>query len=128
MRAVMRSTKMFTGEVQAAHPQYAEGSKAAQAHGVIATSDYTTEDDKAIEECLRQNIGSTWHSLGTAKMAPREQGGVVDSNLNVYGVHGLKCVDLSIAPFMTGNNTNNTALCVGEKGADIILREFALPN
>ena len=132
IRAVMRSTKMYEGEVEAINPLFPEGSKASSndpnASGFSADPEYSAKDDKAIEKFLRENIGSTWHSLGTAKMAPKEQNGVVDSQLNVYGVQGLKCVDLSIAPHMTGNNTNNTAYCVGEKGADIILREIGLPN
>lgn len=57
-------------------------------------------------------------------MAPKEQNGVVDEKLNVYGVTGLKVIDLSIAPGMVAANTNNTAYVVGEKGAEIILAEF----
>ncbi len=57
-------------------------------------------------------------------MAPREKDGVVDANLNVYGVKGLKVADLSIAPENVGANTNNTALVIGEKAADIIIKEL----
>jgi alcohol oxidase len=59
---------------------------------------YTEEDNKAIEQWVREKVGTTWHSLGTLAMKPREQGGVVDKNLNVYGVENLKVADLSIAP------------------------------
>jgi alcohol oxidase len=48
------------------------------------------EDDKAIEDYIRSNIETTWHSLGTCKMAPKEKGGVVDKHLNVHGTVGLK--------------------------------------
>ena len=58
-------------------------------------------------------------------MAPREQDGVVDSSLNVYGVTGLKVADLSIPPENVGANTNNTALVIGEKAAEIILAELS---
>jgi choline dehydrogenase-like flavoprotein len=44
------------------------------------------------------HVETTWHSLGTCAMKPREQGGVVDKRLNVFGTEGLKCVDLSICP------------------------------
>ena len=87
---------------------------------------YDDEDDKAIEECLRDNIGTTWHSLGTCKMAPREQKGVVDASLNVYGVTGLKVIDLSIPPTNVAANTANTTYAIGEKGADIIMKELGL--
>lgn len=131
MRTQMRMTDMYTSELQAGHPQFAPASQAAcmtsaSSREVMADPQYTPEDDQAIENFLRQNIGSCWHSLGTCKMAPREQLGVVDADLNVYGVRGLKCVDLSIAPAMVGANTCNTAYVVGEKGADIIMKELGL--
>jgi choline dehydrogenase-like flavoprotein len=132
MRTLMRSTEMFRGEVQLGHPQFAESSKAAcasdtDAKAVVKDPEYSAEDDEAIEKHLRANVATCWHSLGTCPMRPREQGGVVDPNLNVYGVEGLKCIDLSIAGQVAAN-TNNTAFVVGEKGADIIIRELGLKN
>lgn len=41
-------------------------------------------------------------------MGPREEIGVVDEKVNVYGVTGLKCIDPSIMPKMVGANTNDT--------------------
>ncbi|KAK4211453.1 GMC oxidoreductase-domain-containing protein [Rhypophila decipiens] len=84
---------------------------------------YSKEDDEAIEEWLRKTVATTWHSLGTCKMAPREKKGVVDDKLNVYGTRGLKIVDLSIVPENVGGNTCNTAMMIGERGADIIAKE-----
>lgn len=92
----------------------------------VADLEYSEEDDRAIEQWLRENINTTWHSLGTAKMAPREEKGVVDANLNVHGVTGLKIADMSIPPMNVAANTNNTALLIGEKAADIIIRELGL--
>ncbi|KAI0922194.1 hypothetical protein AcW2_006954 [Taiwanofungus camphoratus] len=59
-------------------------------------------------------------------MKPREQGGVVDKRLSVYGTFNLKCVDLSICPDNLGTNTYSSALLVGEKGADLIAEELGL--
>ena len=59
---------------------------------------YTKEDDAAIDDWIADHVETTWHSLGTCAMKPREQGGVVDARLNVYGTQNLKCVDLSICP------------------------------
>jgi alcohol oxidase len=59
-------------------------------------------------------------------MKPREQGGVVDSKLNVYGVRGLKVADMSIAPGNVSANTCRTALVVGEKAAMIITEELGV--
>lgn len=129
----MRRANFYRGELELTHPQFPAGSKATlKSHEKCPASEevqdltYDAEDDKAIEQYLRENIGTTWHSLGTCKMAPREQGGVVDAKLNVYGVQNLKVVDLSIPPGNVGANTANTAYVVGEKGADIIMRELGL--
>ncbi|EPQ53030.1 alcohol oxidase [Gloeophyllum trabeum ATCC 11539] len=87
---------------------------------------YTEEDDKAIDDWVADHVETTWHSLGTCAMKPREQGGVVDKRLNVYGTEHLKCVDLSICPDNLGTNTYSSALLVGEKGADLLCEELGL--
>ncbi|KAH8819878.1 alcohol oxidase-like protein [Xylogone sp. PMI_703] len=132
-REMFRRMDIFRGELASSHPRFLPGSKAA----IVETADgpvsddtkrivYSHEDDKAIEEHVRETVATTWHSLGTCKMAPREKGGVVDGNLNVYGVKGLKLADLSIPSENVGGNTNNTALMIGEKAADIIIQELGL--
>lgn len=132
-REIMRRTSIFRGELAATHPQFASSSPAAiveKASGPVAMDaariDYTPEDDKAIEANARKILSTTWHSLGTCKMAPREQKGVVDAQLNVHGVTGLKLADLSVPPENVGANTGNTAFVVGEKAADIFIRELGL--
>ncbi|QRW20974.1 GMC oxidoreductase [Rhizoctonia solani] len=87
---------------------------------------YTPEDNKAIEAYLRQFVETTWHSVGTVLMKPREQGGCVDARLNVYGTQNLKVADLSIIPGNVGANTNSTALVTGEKAAVIIAEDLGL--
>lgn len=133
-REIMRRMETYRGEVALGHPRFPEGSKAgcvdldeplgADARG--RDIEYTADDDAAIEQWLRENVNTTWHSLGTCKMAPRDQGGVVDASLGVHGVSGLKIADLSIPPENVGANTNNTALAIGEKAADIFIRELGL--
>ncbi|KAI2470743.1 GMC oxidoreductase [Annulohypoxylon bovei var. microspora] len=133
-REIMRRTDMYRGEAPSRHPRFPEGSKAGvlkewnpPTEGCeIQDLEYSPEDDAAIEQYLRENIQTTWHSLGTAKMAPREEMGVVDKDLNVYGVRGLKVADLSIPPENVAANTNNTAMMIGEKAADIIAKELGL--
>ncbi|KDQ22914.1 hypothetical protein PLEOSDRAFT_1110004 [Pleurotus ostreatus PC15] len=106
---------------------------------------YTEEDDKAIDDWISgkmlfptfsaldhqhfayvDHVETTWHSLGTCAMKPREQGGVVDGRLNVYGTENLKCVDLSICPDNLGTNTYSSALLVGEKGADLLCEDLGI--
>ncbi|GJC90442.1 alcohol oxidase [Colletotrichum liriopes] len=132
-REIFRRMGIYRGELASGHPRFPIGSKAAvqdTAEGPVPADapriQYTVEDDKAIEESIREIVGTTWHSLGTAKMAPREQKGVVDPSLNVHGVAGLKVADLSVPPENVGANTNNTALMIGEKAADIIIKELGL--
>jgi alcohol oxidase len=61
-------------------------------------------------------------------MRPRNQGGVVDARLNVYGVKNLKVADMSVAPLNVGANTYNTAMVIGEKAATIIAEELINSN
>ena len=51
-----------------------------------------------IEEFVRQRVDTLCHPTSTARMARREDGGVVDEELKVYGVRGLRVVDASIFP------------------------------
>lgn len=104
---------LYCGEYLPKHPQFSAGSEArcsADAEPVpmdAAPLQYTAEDDEAIDEYSRSAVQTSWHSvcsmlfastitdliatqLGTCAMKPREQGGVVDAQLNVYGVTGLK--------------------------------------
>ncbi|KAI5474318.1 alcohol oxidase [Pseudohyphozyma bogoriensis] len=87
---------------------------------------YTKEDDDAIDDWVCDHVETTWHSLGTCAMKPREQGGVLDPLLNVFGTKNLKVVDLSLCPDNLGTNTYSSALLCGEKGAQIIADELGL--
>ncbi|KAF2679649.1 GMC oxidoreductase [Lentithecium fluviatile CBS 122367] len=80
-------------------------------------------DDAGWEDwLLNQNklFASNGHSVGTAAMMPRDEGGVVDNQLRVYGTTGLSIADCSIIPLMPGTHTQTTAYAIGEKAADLI--------
>ncbi|KIJ67569.1 GMC oxidoreductase [Hydnomerulius pinastri MD-312] len=134
MREWIRRMPHYRGEYQPRHPVFPGGSAAAcREHDGPAPIDapdivYTVEDDKAIEDFHRMIITSARHSLGTCAMKPREQGGVVDPRLNVYGVQGLKVADLSIVPSNVAANTYSSALVIGEKAAVIIAEELGIKN
>jgi len=51
-----------------------------------------------VEEFVRQRVSTLYHPTSTARMARREDGGVVDEELKVYGVRGLRVVDASVFP------------------------------
>ncbi|KAL0571273.1 hypothetical protein V5O48_010690 [Marasmius crinis-equi] len=131
-RELARRMKSYRGEYIHLHPRFPEGSAAVAGpkdgpvplDGKDRDIAYTEDDDRAIDQFHREVVASCWHGLGTCAMKPREQGGVVDSRLNVYGVEHLKVADLSIAPLNVGANTYNTALVIGEKAAVIIAEEL----
>lgn len=132
LREIYRRMPSYRGEVTAFHPCFPEGSaavcKEASGPADLNAPDiiYTAEDDEAIEQFHRDNMQTTWHSLGTCAMKPREDRGVVDARLNVYGVANLKVADLSIVPKVVGTNTYSTALLIGEKAAMIIAEDLGI--
>lgn len=123
---------MYRGEMAHSHPPFDSNSDAAcvALDGPLPADappiKYTADDDKVLERYIRENVSTTWHSRGTCKMLPREQDGVVDANLSVYGLRGLKIADLSVVPKNVAANTNYEVLAVGEKAADIFIRELGV--
>ncbi|KAI9460296.1 GMC oxidoreductase-domain-containing protein [Boletus coccyginus] len=131
-RELARRMPAYRGEVHAYHPEFPPGSPAAcgETDGPVPMDApdivYSDADDEAIVNFHRDKANTAWHSLGTCAMKPRDQGGVVDARLNVYGVEGLKVADVSICPTNVGNNTYSTALLIGEKAAVIIAEELGV--
>ena len=78
------------------------------------------EDLEAAKTLLRASALTTHHSCGTAAMLPREQGGVVDQDLKVYGTKSLRVVDASVFPLIPYGNPMATVYAVAERAADLI--------
>lgn len=94
-------------------------------HSVREDLKYSKQDLLHVEEWVKRHVETTWHSLGTCSMAPKEgnsivKHGVLDERLNVHGVQGLKVADLSICPDNLGCNTYSVALLIGEKCAMLV--------
>lgn len=70
---------------------------------------------------VRQQAHAALHPVGTCKMGVDEMA-VVDNELRVYGIEGLRVADNSIAPSLCSSNTNALAIMIGEKAADHIQR------
>ncbi|ERL46156.1 hypothetical protein RS24_01149 [Candidatus Micropelagos thuwalensis] len=79
------------------------------------------QSPKALSEQAGNISTSIFHPVGTAKMGTG-QDGVVDRELNVYGIQNLRVVDASIMPKITSGNTNSPTLMIAEKAADMILQ------
>lgn len=72
--------------------------------------------DDQLRAALRQQIQPTYsHLTSTCSMMKREYGGVVDPDLQVYGVQGLSVVDSSIMPLIPATHTSATVYAVAEK-------------
>lgn len=78
----------------------------------------TTRDD--VRAFARRSVGTYHHQVGTCRMGVDELA-VVDPQLRVRGVEGLRIVDASIMPVVPSCNTNAPAIMVGEKAADLLL-------
>lgn len=81
------------------------------------TSQVKSNDD--IRSILRARTDTVYHPVGTCKMGIDEMA-VVDPQLKVYGIEGLRVVDASIMPGLIGGNTNAPAIMIAEKAADMI--------
>jgi len=78
------------------------------------------QDDAALEEHVRSSCGTVFHPVGTCRMGGDEMS-VVDAQLRVRGIQGLRVVDASVFPRQIRGNTNAPVVMVAEKAADMIL-------
>ena len=86
--------------------------------GVAAPGPSDLESDEALDAWLHENIGTTFHTCGSARMGPDGDAmAVVDQHCRVRGVEGLRVVDLSVAPNVVRANTNATAIMIAERAA-----------
>lgn len=84
------------------------------------------QTDDEFKDYIRKVSGSVFHPVGTCRMGSGANT-VVDSELRVHGIAGLRVADVSIMPTITGGNTGAPAVMIGEKAADMILGRAPLP-
>jgi choline dehydrogenase-like flavoprotein len=77
-----------------------------------------------LESFVRQRARSAYHPAGTCRMGSDQQS-VVDTELRVRGVDGLRIADNSIMPRLVSGNTNATAIMIGERAAELIKSDLS---
>ncbi|KAF2165162.1 GMC oxidoreductase [Zasmidium cellare ATCC 36951] len=97
-------------------------SPAMQELGAIELSPgHSVQSDAEIAAALINSTLSSWqHPVGTLAMMPEDLGGVLDPELRVYGIEGLRVVDASMMPIIPASHTSSTVYAVAEKAADLI--------
>lgn len=82
------------------------------------------QTDEEILGWIRQTAETTYHPIGTCKMGADPMA-VVDRELRVHGIQGLRVADASIMPTLTSGNTNAPSIMIGEKCAEMVLTAAA---
>jgi choline dehydrogenase len=81
--------------------------------------------DETIDAWVRQGAGTTFHPTGTCRMGS-DAGSVVDAELRVRGISGLRVADASVMPMIVSGNTSAPTMMIAEKASDMILGKPAL--
>jgi choline dehydrogenase-like flavoprotein len=76
---------------------------------------------------VQNNVLTVYHPVGTCKMgALNDLTAVVDSSLKEIGIQNLRVIDASVMPRIVGWNTNAATVMIGEKGVDMIIKEYQI--
>jgi choline dehydrogenase len=81
------------------------------------------DSDVKIAKFISQQAWTVFHPCSTCRMGKDPIASVVDPNLQVYGVEGLRVADASIFPTIPTGNINAPSIMVGERASDLILKD-----
>jgi choline dehydrogenase len=95
--------------------------------GTDKMSGIETAGPRALAEFVKQGVSTFSHAVGTCRMGVDDDA-VVDPDLRIRGVVGLRVADASIMPSITSTNTNAATIMIGEKAADLILGRSTSPE
>jgi choline dehydrogenase len=111
--------KVLTAGVQMLRDIYAQPAfRDLIAEEILPGSQRKTRAD--LLDFARKAGGTVFHPVGTCRMGSDERS-VVDPQLKVRGVEGLRVIDASVMPDMISANTNAASIMIGEKGADLVI-------
>ena len=96
-------------------PQHLKG------NGTVLVPPLTELNDDIVRDLINDVFVTAWHVVG---VMPRDQGGVVDPGLRVYGTKNVRVVDESIVPLQVGGNTVSLTYAIAEKAAGIIKQDM----
>ncbi|WFE62844.1 GMC family oxidoreductase N-terminal domain-containing protein [Micromonospora sp. WMMD714] len=99
----------------AAHPAFAA------LRGIELSPGPAASREEDIRAFVRANASTLWHPVGTARMGTGPDA-VVDPQLRVHGLDGLRIADASVMPRIVSGNTHAPTVMIGEKAADLIIR------
>jgi choline dehydrogenase len=77
--------------------------------------------DEALVAYLRATGATAYHPVGTCRIGTDAAQSVVDPQLRVHGIEGLRVADASVMPTIASTNTNAISIVIGERAADFIL-------
>ena len=85
------------------------------------------QTDEEWLDFARINGQTAYHVIGTCKMG-HDPMAVVDDELRVHGIAGLRVIDASVMPTLVSGNTNAAVIMIAEKGADMVKVTAAQPE
>jgi choline dehydrogenase len=81
----------------------------------------SVQTDDELRAWIRLSVNTIFHPTGTCKMGPAGDAlAVVDPELRVHGLRGLRVADASVMPEIIGGNTNAPTIMIAEKAADLV--------
>jgi len=87
-------------------------------------SDAVRTDEKLVDY-IRETTQTTWHVVGSCSMGRDASDSVLDSELRVHGIDGLRVADSSAFPTIPSSNTNAPTIALGERAADLVRRAWS---
>jgi choline dehydrogenase len=79
------------------------------------------QTDEQMLDDIRRRGSTVFHPVSTCRMGPDAMASVVDPELRVHGLQGLRVIDASVFPTVTSGNTNAPTIMLAERGADLVL-------